>query len=256
VRIEDFYSRSGKISDDRYHEELKNLQFSLLLLQQAYFRQKRRGIVVFEGWDAAGKGGTIKRMVEGMDPRGFRVHQIGAPTPEEQGRHYLYRFWMNLPKSGRLAIFDRSWYGRVLVERVEKLTAPERVRAAYEEINRFEQSLIDDGVSICKIFLDITKKEQVHRMKKRYNDPEKCWKLTVDDFRNLELRDAYSKSIVDMLKLTSSKHAPWHVFDANDKQTARIEVLRKVVKVLGKDVNLALPAPDPEIRRLAKVFFK
>lgn len=256
MRIEDFYSRTGTISDEKYHDELKRLQFSLLLLQQAYFRQKRRGVIVFEGWDAAGKGGTIKRMVEGMDPRGFRVHQVGAPTPEEQGRHYLYRFWMNLPKSGRLAIFDRSWYGRVLVERVEKLATTERVRAAFGEINQFEKTLTDDGIAVCKVFLDISKKEQIQRMKKRYSDPEKCWKLTTDDFRNLELRDAYAKSIVDMLKETSSKHAPWFVFDANDKQTARIEVLRKVLKVLGKDVDLTVPAPDPEIRRLAKVYFK
>jgi len=256
MQIEDFYSRSGRISEERYDEELKHLQYSLLKIQQAFFRQNRRAIIVFEGWDAAGKGGSIKRMVEQMDPRGFRVHLIGPPKADEQGRHYLYRFWTRLPKPGVLAVFDRSWYGRVLVEKVEKLTPPERVKDAYTEINQFEKTLGDDGIVLCKIFIDVSKKEQLKRLKKRFDDPEKCWKLTTDDFRNLDLRSSYTKAVIDMLKLTSSKHAPWHVIDGNHKRTTRIEVLRKVVKVLSKDVDLSEPGVHPEISKLARVYFK
>lgn len=218
MQIEDFYSRSGQITEDRYDEELKQLQLTLLKIQQAYFRQKRRALVVFEGWDAAGKGGCIKRMVESMDPRGYRVHQIGAPTSEEQGRHYLYRFWTNLPKAGRIAVFDRSWYGRVLVERVEKLTPPNRIKDAYSEINQLEKMFVDDGIVICKLFIDVSKKEQLKRMQKRFSDPTKCWKLTADDFRNIDHRSAYTKAVIDMLKETSSKHVPWHVVDGNHKR--------------------------------------
>ena len=256
MQIEDFYSRSGRISEERYEEELKQLQYTLLKIQQAYFRQDRRAILVFEGWDAAGKGGSIKRLVEHMDPRGYSVYLIGPPKPDEQGRHYLYRFWKKIPKLGQLAIFDRSWYGRVLVERVEKLTDAERIKAAYTEINQFEKSLVDDGVSICKIFIDVSKKEQLKRLKSRFEDPEKGWKLTSDDFRNIDLRPVYTKAIVDMLKLTSSKHAPWYVIDGNHKRTTRIEVLRKVVKVLSKDVDLTDPTLDPEISKLARIYFK
>lgn len=256
MQIEDFYSRSGRISEDRYDEELKQLQYALLKIQQAYFRQNRRAIVVFEGWDAAGKGGSIKRLVEQMDPRGYRVHLIGPPKESEQGRHYLYRFWANLPKPGRLAIFDRSWYGRVLVERVEKHTSSERVKDAYTEINQFEKTLGDDGIVLCKIFIDVSKKEQLKRLKSRFDDPEKGWKLTPDDFRNIDLRSTYTKAIIDMLKFTSSKYAPWHVIDGNHKRTTRIEVLRKVIKVLGNDIDLSEPAPDPEISKLARIYFK
>ena len=254
--IADFYTRSGRISEDRYEEELKLLQYELLKIQQAYYRQHKRAILVFEGWDAAGKGGSIKRLVEHMDPRGYRVHLIGPPKPEEQGRHYLYRFWTRLPKPGQLSVFDRSWYGRVLVERVEKLTDAERIKDAYTEINQFEKSLADDGIVLCKIFIDVSKKEQLKRLKSRFEDPEKGWKLTADDFRNIDLRPAYTKAIVDMLKLTSSKHAPWHVIDGNHKRTTRIEVLRKAVKILSKDVDLTEPTLDPEISKLARIYFK
>jgi polyphosphate kinase 2 (PPK2 family) len=191
-----------------------------------------------------------------MDPRGYRVHLIGPPTEDEQGRHYLFRFWLKIPKPGRLAIFDRSWYGRVLVERVEKLTSLDRVKDAYAEINQFEKTLVDDGAVLCKIFIDVSKKEQLKRLKSRFDDPEKGWKLTADDFRNIDLRPNYTKAIVDMLKLTSSKHAPWHVIDGNHKRTTRIEVLRKVIKILSKDVDLADPTPDPEISKLARIYFK
>lgn len=256
MQIEDFYSRSGQIAEDRYDEELKQLQYTLLKIQQAYFRQDLRAIVVFEGWDAAGKGGCIKRMVESMDPRGFRVHQVGMPTADEQGRHYLYRFWTNLPKKGRIAVFDRSWYGRVLVERVEKITPSDRIKDAYTEINRLEKMFVDDGIAICKIFIDITKKEQLKRLQDRFNDPTKSWKLTADDFRNCDLRPAYTKAVTDMLEETSSKHAPWHVFDGNHKPTGRIEILRKVVKVLSKGVDLKDPAPNQVIKDLARTYFK
>ena len=234
--------------------KLADLQYALLKLQQSYYLQGKRGIVTIEGWDAAGKGGAIKRIVEPMDPRGFRVHQIGAPGAEEQGRHYLYRFWANLPKVGRIAIFDRSWYGRVLVERLENLVPEKRVAEAYREINEFERLLVDDGIALCKIFIDISPEEQRARLRKRFEDPAKSWKLTPDDFRNLSMRKEYTEATIDMLEKTSSNCAPWYVLDGNDKHKARIQVLAQVLAVLGHGIDLKEPKPNPEVSKLARQF--
>src|SRR5882672_5475355 len=164
-----------------YERKLAKLQLKMLSIQQTYFHENRRAVIAFEGWDAAGKGGAIRRLTEKLDPRGFHVWPIGPPTPEEQGRHYLYRFWNKLPERGQLAIFDRTWYGRVLVERVERLIKKPVWKRAYDEINEFERMLIDDGVRVVKIFLHITPDEQLRRFAERLNNPYKRWKLTDSD---------------------------------------------------------------------------
>jgi polyphosphate kinase 2 (PPK2 family) len=160
-----------EIGRKEYDEQLELLQTRLREVALAYRAQGRRGVIAFQGWDAAGKGGAIRRMSWPLDPRGFKVWTIAAPTPDEQGHHYLYRFWKRLPRPGQLAIFDRSWYGRVLVERVEGLAAEAEWRRAYAEINEFERMLDDDGVRVAKIFLHITPEEQLARFRDRFNDP-------------------------------------------------------------------------------------
>ena len=239
--------RKGK-KNKNGDDELEALQIRMLQIQQAYRRDKRRAILVFEGTDAAGKGGAIKRLTERLDPRGVKVWPIGPPTPEEQGRHYLYRFWMLLPEPGYIAVFDRSWYGRVLVERVEKLADKEHWKRAYGEINAFERMLTDDGARVVKLFLQIDRKEQLMRFRERALVPYKRWKLTESDVRAHDLWSEYRKAQQDMLRLTSTRNAPWHAVDANDKNRARLEVMRIVTDALGKGVELTPPDLDPKLR--------
>ncbi len=217
-----------------YEARLKKLQLRMLRVQQGIWHQKQRAIIVFEGFDAAGKGGAIRRLTELLDPRGFQVHPIGPPTPEEQGRHYLYRFWKRLPGVGTIAIFDRSWYGRVLVEKVESLTPPRRIDDAYEEIREFERTLADDGVVVIKIFLAIDKKEQLKRFEERLSDPYKQWKLTPDDVEARAHWSDYVKAADRAFEETHAKHAPWHLIAANDKDHARIETLEIVTEALAE----------------------
>jgi polyphosphate kinase 2 (PPK2 family) len=176
---------SAVISDQKiYKKTIQKLKKRLLLVQQAYYHQKKRVVIVFEGWDASGKGGAIRQLTEKLDPRGFQVHPIAAPGADEQGRHYLYRFQSRLPKPGRMVIFDRSYYGRVLVERVEGFASDWQWQRAYQELNEFERQLTDDGVRVIKIFLHITKEEQGRRFIERLGNPLKRWKLTSEDIRN------------------------------------------------------------------------
>lgn len=205
---------------------LQKLQLKMLRSQQGIWFKKERVIIVFEGFDAAGKGGAIRKITEPLDPRGFRVHPIGPPSSEDQGRHWLYRFWVRVPKQGMIAIYDRSWYGRVLVERVEKLINKEVWKRAYTEINQFEKLMLDDGVTMIKIFLKISKKEQLKRFEERLCDPNKQWKITKEDIRNREKWDNYIEAIDDMVKETSTEICPWHVVDTDDKDIAREEVLK------------------------------
>jgi AMP-polyphosphate phosphotransferase len=230
-----------------YEAELKELQVKLLRIQQAYFHQGRRAVLVFEGWDAAGKGGAIRRLTEKLDGRGVTVHAISAPTPEEQGKHYLYRFWKRLPPKGTFAIFDRSWYGRVLVEKVEGFATPAEVARAYDEMNEFEHTLIDDGVRVVKVFLHITPEEQLARFGERLENPHKRWKLTDEDLRNRAQWDGYADAIEKMFDKTSTKQAPWHLIAANWKWTCRVAVLRTVVEALGEGVDLEEPRVDPAV---------
>lgn len=230
-----------------YKKKLDELQLRLLQIQQAYLRQKRRGIIVLEGWDTAGKGGLIRRMTTKLDPRQFQVWPIGVPTTEEQGRHYLWRFWQRLPSSGEVSIFDRSWYGRVLVERVEGLAHPAEWRRAYDEINSFERMLQDDGVRLIKLFLHIDRDEQIKRFRERLDVPYKRWKLTEDDIRNHLRWDEYIAAAEEMFARTSKGRAPWHVIPANRKWHARITGMEIIAEALSEGVDLDPPEVDPRI---------
>jgi polyphosphate kinase 2 (PPK2 family) len=233
-----------------YEAKLKKLQTKMLSIQQTYYHDKRRGIVVVEGWDAAGKGGMIRRLGEKLDPRGLRVWPIGPPEPGEQARHYLYRFWARLPEPGTLAVFDRSWYGRVLVERVEGFAKKVAWKRAYDEINEFEQMLIDDGVRMVKVFLHITPEEQKKRFAERLNNPFKRWKLTPDDIRNHSHWKDYVEAAEDMFDRTSSKIAPWTAIPANHKWHARIAALKTITGVLGDGLDLTPPPVDAGVAKL------
>ncbi len=236
---------SAQLDSAAYEKQLKQVQDKLLLIQQAYLGTRERAIIVFEGWDAAGKGGTIRCLSSVLDPRGFKVWPIAAPTPAEQAQHYLHRFWTRLPAHGEIAVFDRSWYGRVLVERVEGFAEQADWQRAYQEINEFEDLHLADGARIIKIFLHISPDVQRERFIRRIENPLKRWKLTYEDIRNWRQRDAYEDAITDMLARTSSKKAPWHVVGANDKQHARVESLKIIADCLGKGIDTA-PKPVPE----------
>ena len=225
-----------------YQRKLKKLLERVSHVQQAYFHQGKRAIIVFEGWDASGKGGAIRRLTERMDPRGFKVVPISAPRSDEQNRHYLYRFHQALPQIGTITIFDRSYYGRVLVERVEELASIIEWQRAYQEINEFERLLSDDGVCIIKIFLHITPEEQLIRFHERLHNPYKRWKMTVDDFRNrLKWKD-YEEAINDMFKKTSTNIASWNMIAANKKWFTRVKVLDTICENLEKGVDI-IPKP-------------
>lgn len=215
-----------------YKREMQDLQLKMLRVQQGIWHSKNRAIIVFEGFDAAGKGGAIRKLTEVLDPRGIDVYPIGPPSPEEQSRHWLYRFWTKIPEQGIISIFDRSWYGRVLVERVDHLTEKGNWQRGYSEINNFEQMLRDDGIDVVKIFFAITKDEQLKRFKDRLNDPYKQWKLTKEDIKARKKWDQYVKAVDQMFRETSTKTSPWNLISANDKYFARKEVLKVVTSAL------------------------
>lgn len=218
------------VGDDTSKDAIKDLQLKMPRIQQGIWRKKERVIIVFEGMDAAGKGGAIRKITEVLDPRGVKVHPIGPPTPEEQGKHWLYRFWLNLPSPGMIAIFDRSWYGRVLVERVDKLAPDKDWKRAYEEINQFEQMLVKDGIHLIKIFLKISREEQGRRFKARLNDPYKSWKITEADLKARKKWKKYEAAIDDMVKKTGQ--VSWQVVENNDKDLARLETLKIITQGL------------------------
>lgn len=220
------------IDEDEYKPKLKEAQIRLLHLQLELSESKRSLIVVFEGADAAGKGGSIKRITERLDPRLMRVHSIVKPTHEEYQHHHLWRFWSKLPPYGQIAIFDRSWYGRVLVERVESFASEKEWKRAYEEINEFERTLTDDGAIIVKIFLHISKDEQLFRFKRRESDPTKHWKISDEDWRNRKKWGEHNKAAEDMFERTSTGCAPWTVVGGNFKWHARVRSLKTVVEAL------------------------
>ena len=182
-------------------------------------------LVVFEGWDASGKGGAIKRLVAGLDPRHVRVKQFAAPSYDENRHHWLWRFWPALPGWGGMAVYDRSYYGRVLVERVEKFATREQWSRAYEEINDFERALVSEGMILVKFFIHISDKEQLKRFKARESDPLKSWKLTDEDWRNRKQRKQYEAAIEDMLEFTDQPGAPWYLIEGDSKKWARVKVL-------------------------------
>jgi polyphosphate:AMP phosphotransferase len=213
-----------------YNEELSVLQDTLHRLQHLCYLKRLPVVMVYEGWDAAGKGGNIRRLVREMDPRGYKVIGVAAPTGQEITHHYLWRFWRPLPKAGHLHIFDRSWYGRVLVERVEGFATAEEWQRAYREINEFEAQLTQYGTVVIKFWVHISKEEQLARFEARQADPHKQWKITDEDWRNREQWDAYWAAVSDMIALTSTPSAPWNIIEGNDKLHARLSAMRIAVE--------------------------
>jgi AMP-polyphosphate phosphotransferase len=201
--------------------------------------------VLFEGWDASGKGGAIKRLVAQIDPRHVRVVQFAAPSGDEERHHFLWRFWPVLPGWGGMAVFDRSWYGRVLVERVEGLAAREQWMRAYDEINSFERTLTDEGMILIKLWLHISDDEQLRRFQRRDKDPLKAWKLTDEDWRNRERRAEYAEAIEDMIARTDQTHARWHLVEADSKRYARVTVLETVIERIEQGMRKWGMEPPP-----------
>ena len=193
--------------------------------------------VVFEGWDASGKGGAIKRLVASLDPRHVRVASFGAPTHDEKRHHFLWRFWPKLPGWGGMAVLDRSWYGRVLVERVEGFATEEQWQRAYAEIVEFERSLALEGMILVKFWMHISSKEQLKRFKAREKDPLKRWKLTDEDWRNRDKRPAYESAVEDMLRKTDHELAPWSVVPGDDKRYARVHVLETTIAAIERGMR-------------------
>ncbi len=243
----------GAPFDGDYDAALAEVQKRLSRLQVAHVVCNLRSMILFEGWDAAGKGGAIQRLTTGWDPRHFHVWPISAPTEEERGRHFLWRFWQKLPGRGRIAIFDRTWYGRVLVERVEAYASEREWRRAYDEINEFEAQQQADGVTIVKLFLHVTQEEQDKRLADRLDHPWKRWKVTPEDFRNRARRDDYLAAMKEMFRETDTRWAPWTVIDGNDKKAARIAALTHIADSLERIVPLEPPALDPDFERYARV---
>jgi polyphosphate kinase 2 (PPK2 family) len=222
-----------KLSEEQYEAQLLEAQARLHELGREVYEKKRTVILVFEGSDAAGKGGAIKRITTKLDPRGYIAHSIAAPEGEDRTHHYLYRFWRRLPPPGKMCIFDRSWYGRVLVERVEGFCKEHEWKRAYREINEFERQLVRHGYIMAKFWVQIGKDEQLRRFQERGSDPMRAWKLTDEDWRNREKWDVYQQAVEDMLIKTSTRTAPWTIVEGNDKLFARVKVLRTVVDTIA-----------------------
>ena len=226
------------IKKKSYQKQLEIYQLRFALLQQKARELNKEVILVFEGWDAAGKGGAIKRLVEKLDPRGYKVNAIAAPTKEELNKQYLCRFWNKLQGKGTITIFDRSWYGRVLVERIEGFAKKDEWQRAYKEINNFEKNLTDNGAIVLKFFIDVSKDEQKARFESRKTDPFKNWKLTDEDWRNRDKWLDYKEAYTDMFKKTDKKSAPWHIIEGDSKKYARIEVLKAVTEAIEKACDI------------------
>jgi polyphosphate kinase 2 (PPK2 family) len=235
-----------------YETRLVELQHKLEQIQAAYIDQDRKAVIAIEGWDAAGKGGLITRMIGTLDHRYTKVWSISAPTPTEAAHHYLWRFWQRMPAKREIAVFDRTWYGRVLVERVDGFATKAEWQRAYDEINQFEALLAADGTRVIKLFLHITQAEQDKRLKERIETPWKRWKTGLDDYHNRSMRAEYTQAYKDMFERTSTPHAPWHVIAANDKKWARIRGLEIVAEALSADVNLDYPPVSAALKKVAE----
>lgn len=223
---------SATMARDEYKSRLDGGQERLRILEHEIYMRRVPVVIVYEGWDAAGKGGNIRRLTREMDPRGYEVVPVAAPNDIERAHHYLWRFWEALPKAGHIAIFDRSWYGRVLVERVEGFCSREEWKRAYEEINEFERHLVNYGTVLVKFWLQIDRDEQLRRFKAREQNPHKKWKITEEDWRNREKWDEYRAAVEEMLLRTSPPSAPWTVVAANSKWHARVTCIEATVKAV------------------------
>ncbi len=248
------YEKGAEFEGD-YKDALKAAQKRLGHMHFAHIIHKKRSIIVFEGWDAAGKGGVIRRITAEWDPRYFEVYPIGAPTVQEKDKHFLWRFWRDLPGSRNISMFDRSWYGRVLVERVEVFASETDWKRGYDEINEFEAQQIDSGTNLIKIFLHVTQKTQDKRLTDRLDTPAKRWKVTEDDFRNRSKRAEYLAAYHDMFKHTDTRWAPWSVFDGNDKKSARIAIMTHIADRLEAAIPTDFPDADPVVMKMAEKAF-
>jgi polyphosphate kinase 2 (PPK2 family) len=246
---------AGKPFKGDYDEALAKLQKRLSHIHFAHIVHKRRAIILFEGWDAAGKGGIIKRLTAEWDPRYFEVWPIAAPTDEEKAHHFLWRFWRRLPAQHNIAIFDRSWYGRVLVERVEGFATEAEWRRGYDEINAFEAQQVETGATLVKIFVHVTQATQDKRLKARLEHPWKRWKTGLDDYRNRARRADYLEALRDMFEHTDTAIAPWAVIDGNDKKAARIAALSLIADRLEAHVPMTPPEIDPKVAEAARKAF-
>lgn len=228
---------SPVIGEEEYKAQLKELQEKLSRLHNMIYRRKIPVVLCYEGWDAAGKGGNIRRVAYPLDPRGFDVLPIASPEPGELARQYLWRFWKRLPRSGHIAIFDRTWYGRVMVERLEGFCSEDEWKRAYCEINEFERCLTDWGAVVLKFWIHIDQDTQLERFQLRQNTPEKQWKITDEDWRNREKWPQYEEAVDEMLAKTSTKNAPWYIIESNDKKYARIKTLRIITEALERAID-------------------
>lgn len=228
---------SKQLDKQEYKTRRDPLRLQLAALQRRARELKIPVMIVFEGWDAAGKGTLINRLILPLDPRGFKVHPINQPTEEERYRPFLWRFWIKTPAKGRIAVFDRSWYGRVLVERVEGFATEAAWRRAYREINSFERQLRDFGTVIVKFWVHISREEQLKRFEERQDSGYKSWKLTDEDWRNRAKWPEYERAVRDMLLKTSTITAPWTVVEGNNKWWARVKALTTVVETLSRELD-------------------
>ncbi len=239
------------LPQEEYQEKLVHYQIQLHNLGYQLYVKKRSLIIVYEGWDAAGKGGNIKRVTERLDPRGYEVFPIAAPSGDDKTHQYLWRFWRRIkpPDEKQILIFDRSWYGRVLVERVEGFCKEAEWKRAYHEINEFERQLVDAGSIVVKFWIHISKEEQLRRFEERQNDLYRSWKLTDEDWRNREKWDRYTRAVEDMLLKTSTLTSPWTVVEGNDKNFARVRTLSTLVETVSKELGIKtekLPFGQPD----------
>lgn len=228
---------SKSLTEEEYKTRLKKLQKRLAELHSELYRLRIPVVIGFEGWDAGGKGGAIKRLTSNLDPRGYRVNPTAAPNDIEKVHHYLWRFWNSVPKAGHIAIFDRTWYGRVMVERIEGFCSEAEWRRAYQEINEMESHMANAGAVVLKFWLHIDKDEQERRFKERQANPAKQWKITDEDWRNREKWDQYEEAVNEMLEKTSTEDAPWIVVEGNSKYYARIKVMETVADALEKKIK-------------------
>ena len=242
----------GSNFDGDYDAALADLQQRLEHIQVAHIVHKRRSVVLFEGWDASGKGGIIKRLTTTLDPRYYQVWPIGAPNEEERDHHFLWRFWRRLPAGRNIGIFDRSWYGRVLVERVEGFCSEREWKRGYDEINEFEAQQIDSGTNIVKLFVHVTQEEQDQQLAERLDDPWKRWKTGEEDYRNRARRADYLAAIGDMFERTHTAAAPWTVIDGNSKKAARIAALTHIAERLEAAVPQTPVPLDPAFAAMAR----
>ncbi len=237
VTVLDHLDLDQSLEKNEYKNELERLQKELNLLAWRLYQQKRSCVMVFEGMDAGGKGGAIRRVTNAIDSRLYRTIPVAAPTDEEKAHHYLWRFWRYIPRAGRLTIFDRSWYGRVLVERVEGFASEAEWRRAYLEINEFEEQLAESGTIMLKFWLQISQEEQLARFEQREQISYKQHKITEEDWRNREKWEQYKLAVNEMVIRTSTEYAPWSLIAGNDKKFARIEVLKTVCERLRAELD-------------------